>query len=370
MADTYIAPNTTSAQMVPKIFSAQLFKKSIGDSFFIGKFASNEFIRTGDGTLIGTDPSKPIQLFRDLEKVAGDTIQYDLVADLRGDGVYGDDILKGKEKALSFVTDQFHIDQVRQGVDAGGRMTQKRTKHDLRVVARNALTRWFARYYDEALVSYLAGTRGEATAQWVLPTSWSGFANNSFLSADSAHRITYNSSGALSHTMTDADTMTLGWFNKIENYISTMDYPLNPVYVDNEPCYIVILGPKAVQQLKEDTSAAGWLEIQKAAGVRGANNPLFKDAIGKYGRFIIHGYSKIPYTTSGAHTYEYNLILGAQAAVMGFGNAGGQFGFSWHEELEDRGNRLIVDAGTILGIKKCEFDSEAFGCITLWTQRS
>jgi len=77
---------------------------------------------------------------------------------------------------------------------------------------------------------------------------------------------------------------------------------------------------KAVEDMKEDTSAQSWLEIQKNAGVRGTNNPLFKDALGKYGRFILHKFSKIVYTTASSHNYAHNLVLGAQAAVLAFGN--------------------------------------------------
>ena len=366
MAETYIAPNTTDPQLVPKIFSAQLMRKSIGESFFIGKFAAQEFLKTGDGSLVGTDPNKPIQILRDLERVAGDTIQYDLIEDIRGDGVYGDNILRGKEKNLSFFTDQVHIDQVRQGVDAGGRMTRKRTKHDLRIQARRALTRWFARYFDEALTCYLAGIRGEATEQWVLPTTWNGFAGNPLQINDDAHEFTIDSGNAISHDPADATTLTLQWFDRLKTYISLMDYPLNPIYDGAEPIYVVVLHPKAVEQLRTSTATNSWLEIQKHAGVRGTDNPIFKDSLGKYGRFVLHEYSKVPYKTYGGKKVAHCMVLGAQAAVVAFGDAGGKFGFSWHEEMEDRGNRLVVDAGTILGIKKCVFNNQVFGTITMY----
>ena len=368
MAETYIAPNTTAAQLVPKIYSAKLFTESLGESFFIGRFATKDFVRYGDGSLVGTDVNKPIQLLRDLERVAGDTIQYDLVVDVKGDAVYGDDQIKGKEKQISFYVDQVHIDQVRQSIDAGGRMTRKRTKHDLRATGKSILTRWFARFYDEAITCYLAGTRGEGTNQWVLPTSWSGFAGNSLEAPDSAHALTIDSSGNISHTKTDATTFALSWLDKIERYISTMDVPPNPIYVDGEPCYVLILSPYAVEQLKTATSAGSWLDIQKSAGVRGPDNPIFKDALGKYGRFILHRYSKIPYTTSGSDQFSHNLLLGAQSAALAFGDAGGQFGMNWNEETDDRGNRLVITAGSILGVKKCRFNGTDFGAITVYSK--
>ena len=372
MAQTYIAPNTTAAQLVPKIFSAKLFTQSLGESFFLSKFATNDFVRYGDGSLIGTDPGKPIQLLRDLEKTNGDTIQYDLVTDIKGDAVYGDNQAKGKEASLTFGLDQVHIDQVRRGINAGGRMTRKRTKHDLRMVARQRLERWFARFYDEAITCYLAGTRGEGTAQWVLPTSWTGFAGNSLELPDTAHGVTVDSGGSISHTKTDADTFKLSWLEKLELHLSTLDVPMNPIYVGSKPYYILILSPWAVEQLRTDTSTNSWIDIQKSAGARGQENPIFQDSLGVYGRFILHKYSKIPVTTASSVQYSHNLLLGAQAGVIAFGDAGGQFSIRWHEEPDDRGNQLVVTAGAILGVKKCRFniDNTDFGCMTVWSKNA
>lgn len=365
MAGTYIDRSPTYNSAANIILSAKLFKQAIGDSFFIGKFAGREFIRTGDTSLISTTPTTPIQQLRDLEKTAGDAIYYDLIPDIRGDGVYGDEQLRGREKSLTITTDGLHIDQVRQGVDAGGRMTRKRTKHDLRAQARVALTRWFARFFDEAITCYLAGIRGEGTENWVLPTDWSGFAGNPLVEHDAQHTFTIDSTGNPSNNVSDATEFTLGWLDKLATYIKMMDPPPNPLFEGGEPYYVVVLHPKAVEQLRTDAGPQSWLEIQKAAGVRGTNNPIFTGALGRYGMFVLHEYSKIPYKTIGSDKYAYNLVLGAQAAVIAFGNASGKFYMDWYEELEDRGNRLVVTASTICGIKRCEFDGKAFGSLVM-----
>lgn len=369
MAQTYIPANTTSAQLVPKIFGAQTFTQSLGESFFIGRFATKDFLKYGDGTMLGTSPSMPIQLLKDLERAAGDTIQYDLLLDIDGDVVYDDDLIVGKEESLTFALDQVRITQARKSVDVGGRMSRKRTKHDLRVYGKNVLKRYFARYFDEVITCTLAGTRGEGTNQWALPTTWNGLPNSPLLPPDTAHQITIDSSGNISHTKTDATTFDLSWLDKIKTYIRTLDVPPNPVYVDGQPKYILILSPKAEEQLKTATAANSWLEIQKNAGVRGPQNPLFKDALGMYGMFILHSYSKIPITTDSGHQYSHNLLLGAQAAVMAFGDAGGQFSMSWNEETDDRGNRLVITAGVMFGCKKCRFDNDStdFGAFTVYS---
>ena len=50
--------------------------------------------------------------------------------------VEGDDILEGKEENQRFYTDSVYVDQARCGVNTGGRMTRKRTIHNLREKAK------------------------------------------------------------------------------------------------------------------------------------------------------------------------------------------------------------------------------------------
>jgi len=370
MAQTYVPPNSASPTLTRRVHSARLFTKSLGDAYFISKFAGKGFLRYGDGSMVGTDTSMPVQIIRDLERTDGDTIQYDLVTEIRGDAVYDDDQLKGKEKALTFGMDQIRLTQVRQAVSLGGRMSRKRSPHDLRAVGEERLRRYYSRLFDEYIVCYGAGTRGEGTSQWVLPTTWNGFGGNSLQTPDEDHRITIDSSGDISHTKTDATAFTLSWFDKLERYIVTMDTPPNPIMIGGEPKYILVLSPWAVEQMKSDTTDKSWLKLNLGAGVRGENNPLFTGSLGTYGMFIIHQFSKIPITTSGSDTYSHNLLFGAQGVTVAFGDAGGKFSFSWGEEVDDYGNIIGIAGTTILGVKKNRFnDTDTdFGVMTVYSK--
>lgn len=57
--------------------------------------------------------------------------------------------MEGNEEDLKFYTDSLYIDQARGGVNTGGRMTRKRTIHDLRKVARARQSEWWARVFDQ-----------------------------------------------------------------------------------------------------------------------------------------------------------------------------------------------------------------------------
>ena len=368
MAQTIIGPSTAPNELAVKIWSAQTFQFALGQSFFVRRFAGKKFAKQGRGELVGTSPLLPIQVLTDLQKNQGDNIQYDVFANLKGDATYGDDQIKGKEDKLSHFSDNIRINQIRKSVDTGGRATKKRTRHDLRAIGRTRLSNWAAQYFDETITYYLAGTRGITTNQCVLPLSWNGIPDTQpFEPADEEHRVTIDSSGDLSHNQADATTFALNWLDKIKTHLSLMDVPPNPIFVGDTPFYVLVLHPKAVEQMKADTSQTGWLNLQKAAGPRGEDNPIFTDKLGQYSNFVLHSFSKVPTVTDGTHVYALNLILGAQAATVAFGNAGGSFTFDWNEEMDDRGNRLVITGGQIYGTKKVRFNGQDFGCIVMPT---
>jgi hypothetical protein len=62
--------------------------------------------------------------------------------------VEGDTPLTGKEEDLKFYSDDILINQMRGGVNTGGRMTQKRTIHQLREIARVRQSEWWSRVFD------------------------------------------------------------------------------------------------------------------------------------------------------------------------------------------------------------------------------
>lgn len=99
----------------------------------------------------GETASMPIQRLTHLENDAGEQITYDLIMQLKMQPVEGDDVLEGKEENLKFYTDQLYIDQMRGGVNTGGRMTRKRTLHNLRKIARARQSEWWARVFDREI---------------------------------------------------------------------------------------------------------------------------------------------------------------------------------------------------------------------------
>jgi hypothetical protein len=63
-------------------------------------------------------------------------------------------------------------------------------------------------------------------------------------------------------------------------------------------CYVAILHPYQVLDLRRNTSTGQWLDIQKAAMMGGqiANNPIFTGAVGLYNGVIMHEDARVPYS--------------------------------------------------------------------------
>jgi hypothetical protein len=69
---------------------------------------------------------------------------------------------------MSFSNMDVKIDQWTFPVNAGGRMSQQRTVHDLRRLARSQAVGLAARYFEQRTLVQLAGARGQADGNdWV-----------------------------------------------------------------------------------------------------------------------------------------------------------------------------------------------------------
>ena len=111
---------------------------------------------------------------------------------------------------------------MRGGADCGGRMTRKRTLHDLRKVAKARSVDWWARAFDEILFMYLSGARGVDTDRnFLYPTTYTGFANNSLSAPDSNH-IVYGGAATSKASMVATDTMTTAPIDKAVAYAGMM----------------------------------------------------------------------------------------------------------------------------------------------------
>lgn len=345
-----------------KRWSAELFLDTAKKAYF-----ERKFIGTGDNSLI--------QRLTDLDSAAGDTISFDLSLQLRKKPIYGDDRAQGKSEDLKFATDEVKIDQMRAPVSAGGRMTRKRTLHDLRSVARDRLGDYWSRFIDEMHFVYLSGARG-INEDFIEDVAWVGHAGNAIQAPDADH-ILYGGAATSKATIDTGHIMTRGVVEKalVKAQMIRATNPENPnmlpVSINGEPHFVVLMGRFQEYNMRTDTGAGGWLEIQKAAAAaEGRNNPIFKGTLGMINNAVLHSHeSVIRFSDYGAGANlpaNRALLLGRQAGVCAYGTAGGMR-MQWKEEQTDFENQVDIAAGTIIGVKKTRFKSRDFGVIAVDT---
>ena len=326
----------------------------------------------------GEVPTRPIWQITDLESDAGEQITYDLSMQLNMQPIEGDAELHGKEEGLSFYSDAVYIDQMRGGADCGGRMTRKRTLHDLRKIAKARSTDWWARVFDEIIMMYLSGSRGTNT-EFVFPTTYTGFANNSLTSPDSNH-IVYGGVATTKASMVATDKMSTLPIDRAVAYAEMMGGG-GPAYsevpqiqkceVDGEECFLMVMDPYQKFDLRRNTTTNDWADIQKAiATSEGKSSAFIKGGIGMWNGVVLHSHQNVIRFTdygSGAVSASRALFCGNQAGVIAFGSPGQDLRFGWHEEERDNGNKVIITTHTIWGFKKVTFNGNDFGVMAIDT---
>ncbi len=352
----------SGADQAVKLWADELaFETVIGLSF-------NKFTGRGENSIF--------QILPHLEKSAGDQIKYDLMVQNRGPGVQGDAELTGFEEQLEFSQATLNIDQLRQGFKYAA-MGQQRTLHDLRKSARMNLTGWYQWAMDGLLWAYMCGQTGNGTKNigGIYDAgdggSGSGFAGNTYKTADAAHFLDLGS-----------DTFDIRMLDYMKEKAVTAVPAVRPIMVDGSEKYVVALGPYQVTQLRAGGSTTAqlsqWAEIHARIAEGGAKNPIYTGALGEYNDMVIHEINNMPINSTNSNSF--GLLLGAQAGAIAYGNAwddedtqamGGPSMFSWIEEKTDFKNKKGVGTQAIFGIQKNQYTIDGtatdFGSILLET---
>ncbi|MBN8294554.1 N4-gp56 family major capsid protein [Rhodobacter sp. NTK016B] len=342
-------------------WSSRLAQDTLPKSFWGRKF-------------FGKDENSVIHETTELASGAGDRIQFDLSANITGSPVLGDDTATGKEKALRFYSDEVAIDQARLPVSAGGRMTQKRTVHNLRNTARRRMAEYWASWIDQLVFMYLAGARGVNT-EFHEPTTYAGHAGNNFTAYDNAHLL-YGGSATSKATITNSDKMSRDLIERAETNARMMKARDNdasmvlPVNIGGEERYAVVMSSWQEHDLR-NSDTQGWVQIQRdATAAQGQKNPLFTGMLGMVKGVVLHSHQYLvrfsDYGAGGNLPAARALFLGRQAACVAYGTSRGMR-YEWQEELRDFKNQLAISSGLMFGMKRTIFNDRTFGAQALDT---
>lgn len=328
--------------------------------------------------LIGDDKNSIIQLKTELGKGPGDKVTYGLRVQLVGAGFTENEVAEGNGEELSIYSDSLLVNELGHlvKVKSDNTIDAQRVPFSARDEARDGLRDWWAQRFSTAFFNQVCGNTAQTNTKYTglqattAPTS-------------SANRILRQGSYTDDAALTSNDTFTLDLIDKAKEQAVKPPPDANgnktiprirPVKVDGGgEKYVVYLDDYQVTNLRTNTGSGQWLDIQKAAlaGGNGSKNPIYTGALGEYNDCVLRRTADLPSGISNAGAVVANtkraVLLGAQAAMIGFGQKNSPAKLRWNEELFDAKRRLEVSAWSIWGLKKTVFNAVDFGTVVIST---
>ncbi|WP_336939392.1 N4-gp56 family major capsid protein [Acinetobacter modestus] len=380
MGQTVINTNSPANQ---KRWGGVLFNSTAHESFFLSHMTDNARNVENDGEMANS----PVVVINDLEKNAGDTVNFEIYMQISGNPTFGDDTLEGNEAELGSFMDEIKINQVRKAASAGGAMSQKRTPTNLRNMAKNKLKEYFGKWIDQAHFTNLAGQRG-VNPDFEIPLSATSAIPNTheFTDYDAQHTL-YGGNATSKATLNAADTMKLTTVEraltkaKAEGGGSDKKIRLDPLKKDgNKEAFILLMHTYQAHDLRADVGAKGWFEIQRAAATaEGKKSQIFTGELGWHQGVCLKEHKDVVLLDkygAGANVNAARAsLMGRQALVTAFGNANSRgsankMRMNWIEEKKDYENKLAVASGLIFNVKRPIFNNETYGSFAIDTAHS
>lgn len=349
-----------------KVWSGKLWLQFRDESFW----QSNGFI--------GTNMNTPIHRVDELTKTSrGLECVMQLVNDLEGDGVAGDNDLNGEEEQMVNDAQIIKIDCLAHAVKSKGQMSEQATVIRFREQAKDKLGFWLPDKVDELMFLTAAGrsftlntdlsTRGSSQ----LPS----LAFASSVTAASTNRVKYAGSATSEATLTASDKMSWAVCVSAKTYARRQG--LRPIRQGGKEYYAMVMSPEQRRDLLLDST---YQTIVSRAAERGSKNPLFQNALAVVDGLILYEHRKVINTTGLATSSKWGssgTVEGAQAQLLGSGALGFTTlgGGEWLEgDQNDYGRKPAIGYQQMMGMLKPQYKptasaaaSEDYGTIAVKT---
>ena len=349
-----------------------------------------------------TSTSMPIVRCMDLQKMAGDEVEFDFVNHLGGKPIMGSNNAEGYGKAMSFAQDRLRINQARYPISAGDTMTQQRTPHELRKLARTLGEAYMNRLQDQLSLVHMAGARGfHNNVEWAVPlASDPDFAsilvnpvrapsrNRHFMSTGTGLETVKAAANEI--TMTTADVFNADLVDSLRAQLDSMALAPPAVEFDGDklaadsPLRVLLCSAEQFASFAQSSGYRTYLSNAIARGQQAGNHPLFMggDTALWNGILLVKMPKPIRFyagnainwcasTTSSAetttdlapaslsttHAIDRAILLGGQALAEAWGKhrkTGNPF--FWSEKELDHDDKLELLVGAVNGRSKVRFE--------------
>lgn len=338
---------------------------------------------------VQTDRGHPVVRVTDLEKSAGDNVTVDIIHKISMKPTMGDKKLAGRGEDLSKAEFDLSINQGRHMVDAGGRMTQQRTKHDFNGIARTMLGSYYNDLEDQIVQTHLAGVRGSyLDTDSILPLAddpeFAEIMVNP-VTPPTFDRHFYGGDATALDNIDAADLFTLTAVDNLALYLDEMAAPMQHVAMAGDtmaneaPFYILNVSPRQWHDFLTSTSGKDWQTLTAAAMKRseGFKHTIFKGDVAMWRNILVRKMWRPVRMATGSTvsvctntdnagttslspgvTVDRAILLGGQALATAYGQSGkkGTGGyFSMHSEKTDHENSSETSISWMNGKAKIRF---------------
>jgi len=310
--------------------------------------------------LIGKDSNSIIQLQDVAQKQAGDTITYSLATELLGSGVSEGETLEGNEEAMCLLSDSLRINELRHAtrMRAIGTIDRQRLAFDIQNPAMQQLISWYGKRLSLMAFVQLCGYT--SPLMFIngreIRLSLADKGNNEVLEPSKYNIIRPNNKNS-DNELKENDKFDLRLIDEAVLRAKTMN--IKPIRLEGKDVYVMYLHPSQIKDMRTNTDTGQWLDIQKAVSYSN-KNPIFDGSMGLYNGVVLR---ESNYITNGidATTNGYientrrAVLLGAQAAIIGYGRSGGANRYTTKTEYFDYEHEVGIAISTLIGFKKTRF---------------
>lgn len=349
-----------------------------------------------------TTTEMPVVRVDEISKGPGDTVQVDCAHVVKLRAVMGDQNAEGKGAALKYSSVDVGIDMATLPVSAGGKMTQQRTKHSMRLNALAQLKRGMPAFRWQRSLTHLAGARGSQDGtDWILPTA----ADPEFAEqmVNAVRAPTYNrhfvvdaggliQGGAQLASVDSADKMVLSVIDELAALWDEMSVKMAPIQIPGDPAAgddpikgILMVDPLVWDAMITDTTANNNIRTFETNAMKRAEygnlkaHPLFAGSPILWNGVLVRKTSfgirfnaseLVPHITSAnkltatetnvtvaaglstTHQVARSVFLGAQALAIASGaNRTSEETYSLLENFTNFGRNLEL-AGEVMGAEQ------------------
>ncbi|MFK5600252.1 N4-gp56 family major capsid protein [Methylobacterium sp. HMF5984] len=330
------------------------------------------------GPLFGESAKSVIQVKTETQKGTGDKVTFGLRMQLSGNGFTSSDRAEGNGEQLTTNSDAITIDELGNvvGIRSKNTIDSQRVPFNLRDEAKDGLVDWFQLRTSVTFFNHVCGYTPANFVQ-VDGSGGAKFTGNNVVTA--ATRVIRPNARANDGALVAGDILTLDQIDAAVEIAKTGGnaggVKMRPITIDGmDECWVMYLHPTQVTQLRRNTAAGQWFDIQKAAlqGGEITKNAIFNGSVGMYNKVILRESQQVTYGVAAdgktiIPTVRRAVLMGAQAATAAFGKSGGPTKYRWNEELYDHKRELEVSAWAIWGLKKTTFNGADFAAIVIPT---